>query len=87
MGLAESGASAAPRARQVPLLGVEEGEYMLAGHEALLHVAQLQVVHGQHVLLLFLLWWRKEPRVRLALPCLSPQVFHAGQHLGLWTPE
>lgn len=29
---------------------------MLARHEALLHVPQLQVVHRQHVFLLFLLW-------------------------------
>lgn len=28
---------------------------MLAGHETLLHVTQLQVVHLKHVLLLFLL--------------------------------
>lgn len=38
-----------------PLFSVEEGEDMLAGHEAFLHIAQLQVVHLQHVLLLFLL--------------------------------
>lgn len=41
---------------QAPLLRVEEGEDVLARHEALLHVTQLQVVHGQHVFLLFLLW-------------------------------
>lgn len=39
----------------IPLFSVEEGEDMLAGHEALLNVTQLQVVHLQHVLLLFLL--------------------------------
>lgn len=32
---------------------------MLAGHKTLLHVAHLQVVQGQHVLLLFLLRTRK----------------------------
>ena len=37
------------------MLRVEEGKDVLAGHEALLHVPQLQVIHGQHVLLLFLL--------------------------------
>ena len=43
-----------------PLFGVEEGEDVLAGHEALLHIAQLQVVHLQHVLLLLLLQEAKE---------------------------
>lgn len=38
-----------------PLLSVEEGKDVLAGHEAFLHIAQLQVVHLQHVLLLLLL--------------------------------
>lgn len=38
-----------------PLLRVEYGKDVLAGHEALLHVSQLQVVQRQHVLLLFLL--------------------------------
>lgn len=38
-----------------PLLGVEEGKDVLAGHETFLHIAQLQVVHLQHVLLLFFL--------------------------------
>lgn len=45
-----------------PLLGVEEGEDVLAGHEALLHVAQLEVVHLEHVLLLFLLQGERERR-------------------------
>lgn len=53
-----------------PLLGVEEGEDVLAGHEALLHVAQLEVVHLEHVLLLFLLQGERESR--------------AGSKLGLW---
>lgn len=43
-----------------PLLGVEEGKDVLAGHEAFLHVAQPQVVHLQHVLLLFLLQGAKK---------------------------
>lgn len=38
-----------------PLLSVEQGEDVLAGHKALLHVSELQVVHLQHVLFLFLL--------------------------------
>lgn len=38
-----------------PLFGVEEGKDVLAGHETFLHIAQLQVVHLQHVLLLLLL--------------------------------
>lgn len=53
-----------------PLLGVEEGEDVLAGHEALLHVAQLEVVHLEHVLLLFLLQGERERRT--------------GSKLGLW---
>lgn len=49
------------REREVrPLFGVEEGKDMLAGHEAFLHIAQLQVVHLQHVLLLLLLQRAKE---------------------------
>lgn len=43
-----------------PLFSVEEGKDMLAGHEAFLHIAQLQVVHLQHVLLLLLLQRAKE---------------------------
>lgn len=43
-----------------PLFGVEEGEDVLAGHEALLHIAQLQVVHLKHVLLLLLLKGARE---------------------------
>ena len=39
----------------LPGLGVEDGEDMLAGHEALLNVTDLQVVQRQHVLLLLLL--------------------------------
>ena len=38
-----------------PLLCVEDGEDMLVGHEALLHVTDFEVVQRQHVLLLFLL--------------------------------
>lgn len=38
-----------------PLFGIEDGKDLFAGHEALLHVSQLQVVERQHVLLLFLL--------------------------------
>ena len=38
-----------------PLLGVEESKDVFTGHEALLDVLQLQVVHRQHVLLLLLL--------------------------------
>lgn len=38
-----------------PLLRVEDGEDVLVGHEALLHVPDLQVVQWQHVLLLLLL--------------------------------
>lgn len=34
---------------------VKNAEYVLAGHEAFLHVADLQVVQGEHVLLLLLL--------------------------------
>lgn len=43
-----------------PLLSVEESEDVLAGHEALLHIPQLQVVHWKHVLLLFLLQGAKK---------------------------
>lgn len=43
-----------------PLFSVEEGKDMLAGHEAFLDIAQLQVVHLQHVLLLLLLQEAKE---------------------------
>ena len=38
-----------------PLLCVEDGEDVLVGHEALLHVTDFEVVQRQHVLLLFLL--------------------------------
>lgn len=38
-----------------PLFSIEDGKDMFAGHEALLHISQLQVVKRQHVLLLFLL--------------------------------
>ncbi len=38
-----------------PLFGVEEGKDVLARHESFLHIAQPQVVHLQHVLLLLLL--------------------------------
>lgn len=38
-----------------PLFSVEDGKDLLAGHEALLQISQLQVVQLQHVLLLFLL--------------------------------
>lgn len=38
-----------------PLFSVEESKDMLAGHEALLNIPQLQVIHWQHVLLLLLL--------------------------------
>lgn len=38
-----------------PLFGVKDGEDVLAGHEALFHVSQLQIVERQHELLLFLL--------------------------------
>lgn len=43
-----------------PLFGVEEGKDVLAGHEALLHIAQLQVVHLKHVFLLLLLQGARE---------------------------
>lgn len=57
--------------RQAPLLRVEEGKDVFAGHEALLHVPQFQVVHGQHVLLLLLLGGRgKGTRERGACGCL-----------------
>lgn len=39
----------------IPLFSVEESKDVLAGHETLLHVTQLQVVHLQHVFLLLLL--------------------------------
>lgn len=39
----------------VPLLCIEDGEHVLAGHEAFFHIPDLQVVQGQHVFLLFLL--------------------------------
>lgn len=42
-----------------PRLRVEDTEYVLAGHEALLHIANLQVVQWEHVLLLLLLQMRK----------------------------
>lgn len=67
---------------------------MLAGHEALLHVPQLQVIHGQHVLLLFLLRESKEGvMVRLALFSAPPHSVRMlcvgargwGGHLGLGT--
>lgn len=38
-----------------PLLCVEDGEDVLVGHEALLHVTDFEVVQRQHVLLLLLL--------------------------------
>lgn len=38
-----------------PLLGVEDGKDVLAGHEAFFHVSQLQIVERQHKLLLFFL--------------------------------
>lgn len=44
------------RSVHLPLLCVEDGKHVLAGHEALLHVSDLQIVQGQHVLLLLLLW-------------------------------
>lgn len=53
-----------------PLLSVEEGEDVFAGHEALLHVTQFQVVHLEHVLLLFLLQGEGKRR--------------AGLNLGIW---
>lgn len=43
-----------------PLFSIEEGKDVLAGHKAFLHIAQLQVVHLQHVLLLLLLQEAKE---------------------------
>lgn len=43
-----------------PLFGVEEGEDVLAGHEAFLHIPQLQVVDLQHVLFLLLLQGARE---------------------------
>lgn len=43
-----------------PLLCVEDGKHVLVGHEALLHVPDLEVVQWQHVLLFFLL--RREGR-------------------------
>lgn len=46
----------------IPLFRVEEGKDVLAGHETLLHVSQLQVVHLQHVLLLLLLQGATEKR-------------------------
>ena len=49
-----------------PLLGVEEGEDVLAGHETLFHVTQLQVVHLQHVLLLLLLQGETKKHISLA---------------------
>ncbi len=39
----------------LPLLRVKDGKHVLAGHEALLHIFDLQIVQRQHVLLLFLL--------------------------------
>lgn len=39
----------------LPLLCIEDGKHVLAGHEALFYVPDLQVVQRQHVLLLFLL--------------------------------
>ena len=69
------------RGRQAPLLRVEEGKDVFAGHEALLHVPQLQVVHGEHVFLLFLLEERQEWWVRLALFSATPhplRMLHAG---------
>lgn len=57
-----------------PLLGVEEGEDVLAGHEALLHVAQLEVVHLEHVLLLFLLQGARERRAGSKLGALGGSV-------------
>lgn len=58
----------ATRGRVVsPLLSVEEGKDVFAGHEALLHVAQLQVVHLEHVLLLFLLQGERKRRAGLNL--------------------
>lgn len=45
-----------------PGLRVEDAENVLAGHETLLHIADLQVVQGQHVLLLFLLEMEKDQK-------------------------
>ena len=78
------------RGRQAPLLRVEEGKDVFAGHEALLHVPQLQVVHGEHVFLLFLLEERQEWWVRLALFSATPhplRMLHAGGGGGRWTPR
>lgn len=70
--------------RQAPLLCVEEGEDMLARHEALLHITELQIVHRQHVLLLFLLLRGGGTRGQSGtdLPP-SLRVFPVGEHLGL----
>ena len=38
-----------------PLLSVEEGKDVLPGHKACIYIPQPQVVHLEHVLLLFLL--------------------------------
>lgn len=80
LGLAGSGAPAG--GRQAPLLRVKQGKDMLARHEALLHVPQLQIVHGQHIFLLFLLW--VEPWVRVALfsaTSHSLRALHTREHL------
>lgn len=50
-----------------PLLSVKKGEDVFARHEALLHVAQLQVVHLEHVLLLFLLQGERKRRAGFKL--------------------
>lgn len=47
----------------IPLFSVEESKDVLAGHETLLHVTQLQVVHLQHVFLLLLLQRATEKRI------------------------
>lgn len=62
-----------------PLFGVEDGKDMLVRHEALFHVADFEVVQGQHVLLLFLL---KVEGKGLHLSCLTEdlRMSQAGLH-------
>lgn len=48
---------------EIPLFSVEESKDVLAGHETLLHVTQLQVVHLQHVFLLLFLQGATEKHI------------------------
>lgn len=60
---------------------------MLARHETFLHIPQLQVVHGKHVFLLFLLRIDMGATVRGAAPHVRRALCAGGGGLGLRTPR